>query len=976
MKMEQGGARTPLRAVVTNHDTLRAGCNGVPALPLRRHFLVSRRGALKLLGTAGALLAAPGWLRAASKEQPRPRLAAYPWLNQTTGPRPPFVWENMEDLIYHDLEYGEPALDGAPEFCAFMRRVWVFNRAMRWRREGLDGAIVCYCAGGDLELTGQRQVSAWHSDPENDIVALDAATQFVKRSARRRRDCAVLPAFQFHLGQHPAVEVTVTEATDDWQFVVSIKGRSGPPLLTSGWRQGPGEWRADLAAALRQRGYENHFAELHFVMGLWGREAAAEAAVTFQARLRGQAAVVGSLPVIRRWDEVAAAGAPVCAVVVNEKGELLGADAVRVQAEVAAQRLELSEANRSWKALARGLTPGNHVVKLTTEGAVGSATTVQVRITDGQFDRYDRGRHLILRAGKPVGPLSGSYQGTFFFRDVGLPQPSPPRRRAEENSPPLPPIVGEGQGEGAPGRRAAKDGAAGTPQLNLPERMVNGQAAWDAWDRFRPPGEHQHYWEALTPRELEERFAYLRQCGWDLLHLHQHWGVWERLDAGGRIAPHGAEQLALHLRAADCHGLKLIQALSSYEYSLQRAAHTGGGTAPFSRYVEAGFQDNDFFEPDERPFDRLFREYLKDFASLFRDETALLAMSASGEGDAFIGLPRAKDVWQTVRTLDRNHLFVSEPIHILNKLPHEYTGGWPQELCGARTYVVGSQLLPEFDLGVEFKFYQLGRLYLAEGSFAAAPHYVRFRQALAEGGGPESWTGSVRYRTRLRDTLYLGLVHRLPLLMTWDEQVAEDEHRLLREARAQVDWSQAWLPAPVALRVDNSCVRGEGRARLADYEAALARLALASRYVPVAEPPPADALAVIDARQPFQTPRFRSEGGTLPEEVKELVPLQMSAGYCASWCWSADRRTLLAYVYNVTNHLDLQGGADLSQRLHRLPTPARLRLQLQHLPSAQLGCRLYDLNRKRLVKEGSVRQQASFNLGKTERDYLLLVTPR
>jgi hypothetical protein len=78
----------------------------------------------------------------------------------------------------------------------------------------------------------------------------------------------------------------------------------------------------------------------------------------------------------------------------------------------------------------------------------------------------------------------------------------------------------------------------------------------------------------------------------------------------------------------------------------------------------------------------------------------------------------------------------------------------------------------------------------------------------------------------------------------------------------------------------------------------------------------------------------------------------------------------------VANHLDLQGGADLSQRLHRLPTPTRLRLQLQHLPSAHLGCRLYDLNRKRVVKEGAVRQQASFNLGKTDRDYLLLVTPR
>jgi len=41
MKMEQGRARTPLRAVVTNHDSLRAARNGVRALPRRGHFLLS-----------------------------------------------------------------------------------------------------------------------------------------------------------------------------------------------------------------------------------------------------------------------------------------------------------------------------------------------------------------------------------------------------------------------------------------------------------------------------------------------------------------------------------------------------------------------------------------------------------------------------------------------------------------------------------------------------------------------------------------------------------------------------------------------------------------------------------------------------------------------------------------------------------------------------------------------------------------------
>ncbi len=50
------------------------------------------------------------------------------------------------------------------------------------------------------------------------------------------------------------------------------------------------------------------------------------------------------------------------------------------------------------------------------------------------------------------GPLTGSYQGTFFFRDAG-----------------------------------SED-----------ERMVKTQKDWDSWDRSVADTEHMHYWESLT----------------------------------------------------------------------------------------------------------------------------------------------------------------------------------------------------------------------------------------------------------------------------------------------------------------------------------------------------------------------------------------------------------------------------------------------------------------------------------------------
>ena len=38
-------------------------------------------------------------------------------------------------------------------------------------------------------------------------------------------------------------------------------------------------------------------------------------------------------------------------------------------------------------------------------------------------------------------------------------------------------------------------------------------------------------------------------------------------------------------------------------------------------------------------------------------------------------------------------------------------------------------------------------------------------------------------------TPYLALVHELPLVLQWNEQIAEDEHLVFRKVRDQVDWS-------------------------------------------------------------------------------------------------------------------------------------------------------------------------------------------
>ena len=139
-------------------------------------------------------------------------------------------------------------------------------------------------------------------------------------------------------------------------------------------------------------------------------------------------------------------------------------------------------------------------------------------------------------------------------------------------------------------------------------------------------------------------------------------------------------------------------------------------TIPYVQYLEAGFRTGDWPKPGRNQrFEMMFHSYVRDVIELFKDETSLLAWSASGEGDAANGLARSNDIFSLVRSIDPRHLFVGEPVGRLTKLPQAQTAGWHQDLLGARTYWIGSERPAEFDFGVEYKLYRLGGLYKAEG---------------------------------------------------------------------------------------------------------------------------------------------------------------------------------------------------------------------------------------------------------------------
>ena len=727
-----------------------------------------------------------------------------------------------------------------------MQEAWVFNRAMVWLDDddGVEGAVLCYSDQNPLPLTGRRQVSRWFAGKANELTDIDdELTRFVKKDTTRAVDHVSLPPFQFHIGQHPVAELEVREATHPWQFLIAIKGRSGPPLVASPWQAKPGKLTVELLRLFRGKGYQRHFAQLSFAVAVHTKEPKEEARISFRLRLKGQAAIIPSLPVIRTVERAKAEGVPVYATVLGDNGERLGKGSVEVSTWIGEKQAHFADTgNGVWKAVLRDLPAGPHRVQLGAAWPRGMrvplTATLDTRITDGRFIGYDPELKLLTKGAKPIGPLTGSYRGHPMFKGIGTPA----------------------------------------------ESLVQGHQEWTAVQGTVHEGQHCahggplygfHWWESLTEKELDADYAYLARCGWSVVHLCQGWWLWERLDAGGRIAPHGAERLAAVTAAARRNGLHLHFALSHYPL--------GHKSAPYAQYIEAGYQRADYGKPGSR-FYAMFESYLAHFTTLFRDDTGISGFTAAGEGDPDTGPAFVNFVHDTVAARDPNHLFLCEPHHGMRQDPSYYRkAGWKPLLGGMRTYAIDRR--PIEAVAAQFQLAALGHVFMGEGIFWG---YM---------GGP---THTDRYRERVRETLYTGLALRNPIMMTWEERVVEDERVVLEQVRRAVDWSKPFQRPRLAIRVSNESLVDAGGRALVRYEQALSRLPLAYTCVWGDDPAPPDALHTIDARQPFEEPRFASDGGKLPDALEADMPLRLPEGFAATYSWSQDRRTLLAFIRDAS----------------------------------------------------------------------------
>jgi hypothetical protein len=682
----------------------------------------------------------------------------------------------------------------------------------------------------------------------------------------------------------------------------------------------------DLRHIYRTLGYQGNFAHVYFLFSIAGPQDKPKSA-TFRLHMAGEGAVISSLPVIRTDQRQRQEGVPLACIVVDEQARKLGVGTVAVMARVNGKAYAMKETGGIWRTSVHDLPLGDHRVALEAEW-LGSekkrVAMLDVSVTDGKFIGFDSARSLLTYDGKPMPPMAGSETGKLIYQKPDTPNESLVCDEKEWSE-----VVA-----------AAKGG-----KLDIADR----------------------WWEGLTEKDQEKQAKYLASCGFDLMHLSSWWHHWERTEYLDHVAPYGAERLAGTLRANRKHGVFLYFNLANHHPSEE-------GCVPYQQQVDAGIQKWSYAL--DSGWVKTYLGYAAAFARLFSDETSLLAVSANGERDRN-SWEGSRDfvnhTYDIYRAADPNHLVITEFDTFDD--PMAVTAFKPKP-AGFRTYTCHDRDKPYGAVNIRLLAgkYKVELMrphpYQAEGAFWGQMP-VELHGYEGDSPTPNRDQGKILqspkamsyYRRMTREETYLALVYRMPMCMTWGECIIADERKVHQDVRQRVNWTQEWKPAPLAIRVkadrDKSLEPDlYGCARLIDepykYEERMNALSLETSYLWKNAPVPDGVAHVIDLnKQSGLNPAFASDGGDLPDSLKDLRPIVVPGGQ-THYAWSRDGRTLLAYLPN------------------QIPGST---LKLQGFPDESLQYRLYDLDKKETVATGGFQKRSALKLPENGDSFFLLVTP-
>lgn len=802
---------------------------------------------------------------------------------------------------------------------------WIFNRAMVWLDEddGLKKSILCYSDKGILHLSGSNQVSRWFTNTPNYIDDTSLyQSSFIKKNTEKSVDFAALPGFEFQIDQHPNAELEIYSTTGSWFFAVHILGRSGPAIFSTGWKNKPEKMNIDLRKEFRKIGFWNNYAKLNFILFLRAKSRKHDGKISFSLRLIGKSAIIPCLPIIRTVDKISKEGVTFYAVVVDGNANRLKRDMLSMVAYLCNQKVKLSEVDNSG-------------------------------IWQGRFLKLPEGEHMVRLEAK----WNSSGKKIISFLNISIKKAEfikyDPRKHSF--------LIGESALGSLSGSFVDRILYPVLKKETTNNLQIHGPNDYLKYQKLGKKIQY-HMWSGLTESEMNRYFAFLEHCGWKVVRkfeaINDH-----RLFVNGRISPHGVEHFALTLRIAEKHQIFILMDLThSFPY---------------------GFFESDWYL-------KLFKEYLICFFMLFSESPQLIGMTPHGEPDvhhvnaADGGDNYLKDIHVFIRKLDKNHLiFLEHPgspeWYWYKKYrsldPREHMRYPLAEVSGYRTYGLGKSNRYDSLLTVYLKMMQCSnRAYIGECCW---PGQI---------GDERSGAQTEDYRLRVRDNIYLGLIHQMPLILSWGEWLTEDEAFILSIIRSQVDWDSFIKMQPklaIRLKIPDRNVDEDTRFailhkylyKLVEFNEVFSKIPLEYCYIWEDEQLPFGVLKeIIPTKHSSKDIKFFSEGGIIPEEVKGYIPLNISGKYTTNYLWSTDRRILLVYIRNTAyQELGCSEGASGAPELNRRREISKLEIAIQNLPSGSYFYKLYDLDIKKLVKDEKFNDNKQIRFDSTSHDYFLLV---
>ena len=839
-----------------------------------------------------------------------------------------------------------------------------YNRAMVWLDEddSVEDGIIAYSHCGELWLTGSSAAASWDATEQrlsgpNRVEAVGGTKSRLVRVKGQDQATGHVRDFEFILDQHPALKVDVEESTDEWEFEVAMRSHrnlEGRTFYRSGRRSGPASLQVDLKQILRDRGYTTTAIRLDFFMYLHGNPET-EGSVLFSIHLSPSAAVVPQLPIIRTRDQVLS-GIPLQAVVVDEHGEPLGGESVRLVAQLAGRTFPLSEKGRSgiFSCRIRGLQVGDFPVQLeaSVAGSLLTASTF-IMINDGRFVCFDPLRRRYRRGDDVLGYLSGNTVWTMNM-PYGV---SPEAKRV--------PIHGTVEY---------------VEKTSDTEGVIIGIP-----------------WNAMTPTEIGEWIDYYARCGMRAVKL-ANWPP-SLIDAVGAVSPYGAELFAIILRELERRGmLAHVDILHDTPGRLAWPEHIIG---TWTQYAERGFpfgtrKSLEMVDYNSHRYTSMLRDtwcspevmqvvkgFYRQFTMLFKDATTILGLTTNGEGDGELGPRYVNQMCDVVRERDRNHMLtVDRSTHLARDRTPFFDCNWTEPFKPQHHRIGGvahsyKEAPSDAFMAVQVRFFSLHRAGVyGEGDCFTHPYPTPEAASGWAPGGKSAAPWSEEYRLLVRDAVWISFVEGLPFYYNWNEILTEDEHLFPTLISDAIDWKsfEPEVP-PLFIRV-HALIGDEDLFKLVRYEQAFSRLAIRTGYVwdedplptgqrwltPDRQDPP---FAEIDCNGAYTEPRRKSEGGAIPDVIFEMRPITVSLGYSTNYVLNRGRNVLVAYIRNSADYI----------ATHRKRKIEELKVTIRKLQDARMFLVIIDLDEKKIVHEQEFVEQTEVELGKTDHDFCVFVSP-